>query len=66
MAHLLHKSHTQVTCKISEKIKFFYIEANILNFAIGIASIFDIGVEVNKYVTLVCISYNSNNYKEKL
>ena len=36
-------------------MKFFYIEANILNFAIGIAPVFDVGVEVNKYVTLVYI-----------
>ena len=36
-------------------MKFFYIEANFLNFAIGIAPIFDVGVEVNKYVTLVYI-----------
>ena len=36
-------------------MNFFYFEANFLNFAIGIASIFDVGVEVNKYVTLVYI-----------
>ena len=36
-------------------MKFFYIEANFLNFTIGITPIFDVGVEVNKYVTLVYI-----------
>ena len=55
VARLLHKSHIQVTWKISEKMKFFYIEANFLNFTIGITPIFDVGVEVNKYVTLVYI-----------